>query len=272
MIDARAICGPSLARVYAMLLRYFYLLRSSWPRIIEQAYWPTMQMIIWGFVTQFFTTHSSWVAQATGVLLGAVLLWDMPFRAQLGVSVPFMEEMWSRNLGHLFVSPLRPLELIGGLMLISILRTAIGVGTAAALAIPLYHYSIFDMGLPLIGFFSVLLAFGWAVGFLMCAALLRWGMGVESLAWASIFAIAPVSGIYYPIAILPGWLQPVAWMTPTSHVFEGMRSVLMHGVFLWDLWLTAVGLTVCYLLGAVWVFIRTVDVARERGLLLRIGE
>ena len=192
--------------------RYLYLLRGSWPRIVEQAYWPTVQMVIWGLVTRFFVTNSSWVAEAAGVLIAAVLLWDVLFRAQLGVSVIFMEELFARHLGHLFASPLRPYELALSLVLISLVRTCIGVGTAALLAIPLYHYSVFEMGLPLLAFFTNLLIFGWAIGFGICALLLRYGLGVESLAWASIFAIAPVSGIYYPIATLPEWLQPVAWI------------------------------------------------------------
>src|SRR5687768_12779242 len=137
------------ARVYAMLLRYVYLLRGSWPRLIELAYWPTVQMVLWGFITQFFVGHSEWLAQSFGLLLAAVLLWDVLFRAQLGVSLPFFEELYSRNLGHLFVSPLRTYELLLALLSISLLRTLVGVGAAVLLAVPLYHYSIFEMGLPL---------------------------------------------------------------------------------------------------------------------------
>lgn len=255
-----------------MVLRYLYLLRGSWPRIFDQVYWPTVQMIIWGFVTQFFATHSSWVAEAIGVLLSAVLLWDVLFRAQLGVSVIFMEEMFARNLGYLFASPLRPGEMMCSLVLISLIRTSIGVGAAALLAIPLYHYSIFEMGLPLLAFFSILLVFGWAVGFAICAMLLRFGLGVESLAWASIFALAPVSGIYYPIATLPDWLQAVAWMIPSSHVFEGMRTVLFEQRFDFDQFLKAVVLTFVYLgLGGA-LFLTAVRAARERGLLLQSNE
>ncbi len=72
----------SLRRIGAMMLRHYYVLRGSWPRLIELAYWPTMQMIIWGFMTQFLATNSSWVAQAFGVLLAGVLLWDTLFRAR----------------------------------------------------------------------------------------------------------------------------------------------------------------------------------------------
>ena len=100
-------------RVGAMVLRYLFLMRGSWPRIIELIYWPTVQMILWGFITKFLVTNSSWVAQAAGVLISAVLLWDIMARGQLGVSLMFFEEMYSRNLGHLFVifTELRPLHL-----------------------------------------------------------------------------------------------------------------------------------------------------------------
>jgi ABC-2 type transport system permease protein len=160
-----------------MVLRYTYLLRSSWPRILELAYWPTVQMILWGFITRFFTGHSDWVAQASGVLLSGVLLWDILFRAQLGVTLAFFEELYSRNLGHLFVSPLRPSELVLSLIGISLIRTVIGVGTAVLLAIPLYHFSLFSLGLPLIAFFANLLALGWALGIIISALVLRYGLG-----------------------------------------------------------------------------------------------
>ena len=88
-----------------MLLRYLYILRSSWPRTLELLYWPTMQMLIWGFMSQFFYPTAPMSRAPFGVLLGAVMLWDLMFRSQLGLSISFLEEMWSRNLGHLFVTP-----------------------------------------------------------------------------------------------------------------------------------------------------------------------
>src|SRR5512144_1093433 len=87
----------SWRRVGALLLRHLYVLRRSWPRLLELAYWPTVQMVLWGFVTLFFVQHSTWVAQAAGVLISAVLLWGVLFRSNLGISVTFMEEMWARK-------------------------------------------------------------------------------------------------------------------------------------------------------------------------------
>ena len=262
----------SPARIYAMVLRYIYLLRRSWPRVLELAYWPTMQMIVWGFITQFFATHSTWVAQAFGVLLAAVLLWDVLFRGQLGFSISFLEEMWARNLGNLFVSPLRPIEHVLSMTAMGLIRTVVGVAPAALLAIPLYHYSVFELGWPLIAFFVNLQVMGWAVGMMVTALILRYGLGAENLAWFVIFMLAPVSAVYYPVTVLPGWLQTVAWALPSTHVFEGMRAAMIEGTFRGDLLVNAALLNLVYLGLGVAVYLFAFDRARRRGLLLQMGE
>lgn len=264
--------GFSLRRVLAVVLRHVYVMRSSPVRVIEMAYWPTVQMILWGFISQFFVTHSDWLVQAAGALVSAVLLWDVVFRGNLGLSLSFMEEMWSRNLGHLFVSPLRPYEHVVALTLMSLLRTLIGITPAALLAIVFYHVNVFDMGLPLVAFFTNLMITGWVVGLGVSAMVLRFGLGAESLAWVFVFAFAPLSGIYYPISTLPEWLQPVAWALPPAHVFEGMRAVLFEGRFPMDHFLAASALNAAYLGGAVAVFLWVFHLARRRGQLLNMGE
>lgn len=259
-------------RIGALALRYLYLLRGSWIRVVELAYWPTVQMILWGFITQYLAGHSDLLNQATGLLLSAVLLWDILFRSQLGLSVVFFEELHSRNLGQLFISPLQPVELILSLMLVSLARTLIGVGFAVLLAIPFYGFNLFQLGPPLAGFFLNLLLMGWAIGLLVSALVLRYGMGAESIAWAAIFALAPLCGIYYPIATLPDWLHPLSWALPASHVFEGMRAVLLQHTFRLDYLLYALLLNVAYLGLGIGVFLAAVHKARERGALLQSGE
>ena len=261
-----------LRRISVMSLRYLYLLRSSWIRIIELAYWPLMQMILWGFMTQFLLTSESPVIKAAGMLIAAVLLWDVMFRSNIGVAVSFLEEMWSRNLAQLFASPLRPYEWALSLLFISLVRTIIGVIPAALLAIPLYNYSIFDMGLPLIAFFINLMIFGGAVGLAVSALVLRFGLGAESLAWVGIFLVAPISGIYYPIAILPEWLQLIAWALPSAHVFEGMRSILTDGIFRVDLFMNSIMLNILFLIAGFSIFLYVFRLARIKGMLLQIGE
>jgi ABC-2 type transport system permease protein len=262
----------SAGRVWAMLLRYLYLLRSSWPRTLELLYWPTLQMLIWGFMSQFLYVNSTYVFRAFGVLLAAVMLWDVLFRGQLGLAMSFLEEMWSRNLGHLFVTPLRPYEWVLSLLSMSVIRVVLGLAPAALLAIPFYHYSIFAMGLPLVAFFGVLLMMGWALGLAICGLILRQGLGAEGLAWTVVFTLSPISCVYYPVSTLPHWLQHACWALPSTYVFEGMRAVLFSGIVRVDYLVTALTLDIVYIvLGAAAFFISLRD-ARRRGALLQMGE
>ncbi|MEH6629212.1 MAG: ABC transporter permease [Halopseudomonas aestusnigri] len=264
--------SSSLMRIHAVLLRHLYLMKASWPRVLEMMYWPSIQMVLWGFITQFLMTNSSYIAQATGVLISAVLLWDILFRGQLGFSLSFLEELWSRNLGNLAVSPLRPVEFLISLMMMSLIRTILGIVPATFLAILFYKISIYDLGLPLILFFSNLLIMGWSIGLLVCALILRVGLGAESMAWFTIFLIAPISAIYYPVDILPDWLQTLAWCLPTAPVFEGMRAILLGEGFQLNLYLHSLGLNLLYFAIGMGIFLWSYHVARKRGLLLQIGE
>ena len=262
----------SLRRIGALVLRHLYLFRKSWPRVISLAYYPTVTMIMWAFVTTYMAPSNNMLRDAPGLFIGAVLLWDILFRGQLGVSLSFFEEMYSRNLGNLFVSPLRPWELIVGQLVMSVIRTLIGVGGAAVVAYLMFKYSIFSLGFPLIAFFVNLIVLGWAIGLAVSGMVLRWGLGAEELAWAAIFLLAPISGVYYPISVLPDWLQPIALLVPASHVFEGMREVLLQHTFSFNHFFAALGLNVVCMVAGIGVYLLAIRDARERGMLLQMGE
>src|SRR5882672_2297320 len=147
----------SANRVSAMVRRYWYLLRSSWPRILDLIYWPAVQMLMWGFLQLYVSENAGFFARAGGVFIGSVLLWDILFRGQLGFSISFLEEMWSRNLGNIMISPLRPVEFIAALMIMSIVRLLIGMIPVSLLAIVFFGFNLWSLGLALAGFFANLI-------------------------------------------------------------------------------------------------------------------
>ena len=147
-----------------MMLRYWYLLRSSWPRLLDLVYWPTVQMITWGFLQYYITQNAGFFARAGGTFIGAVLLWDILFRGQLGFSISFLEEMWSRNIGNLMMSPLRPVEFISALMVMSIVRLSIGAVPVTLLAIAFFGFNLYGLGFALVAFFFNLMLTSWAIG------------------------------------------------------------------------------------------------------------
>jgi ABC-2 type transport system permease protein len=259
-------------RIWAMAMRYWYLLRRSVPRLLDLFYGPAVNIVLWGFVSMSLAGHGSGVAKVGAALLAGMLLWDVMFRAQLGVSVGFLEEVWSRNLGHMFVSPLRAWEWLLSLMAVSLLRTVAGLAPAVLIAWFMYGFSLFDLGLPLAGFLANLMIMGWWVAMVIVAAIMRWGQGAENLAWAAVFVISPISAIYYPVAVLPHWLQPVALSLPAAHVFEGMRGVIADHVFRTADLVNGFGLNLIYLALSSLVFLWAFQDARARGALLQLGE
>ncbi|MCK8786811.1 ABC transporter permease [Roseomonas sp. NAR14] len=255
------------------MYRHLALFRRSWPRLLELAYWPLLQMLVWGFVTAYLAgVQQNLASVAAGTLLGGVLLWEVALRAQMGFSISFLEEVWSRNLGQLLVAPLRPRELLAALMAMSVLRMLAGVLPAALLAFLLYGFDLFAMGPMLVAFVAALLVMGWAVALGVTAMVLRHGAGAEALAWSVLMGLTPFSAVFYPVAVLPDWIRPIALALPAAHVFEGMRAALLHGRVAWAELGWAFGLDAFWLSLAVAAFLWQFRRAREQGALLSIGE
>jgi ABC-2 type transport system permease protein len=261
-----------------MVLRYLYLLRSSWPRVLDLIYWPTVQMITWGFI-QTFVAHAGPQATAegrlaigAGTLIGAVMLWDILFRGQLGFSISFLEEMYSRNIGNLMMSPLRPLEFVASLAIMSLIRLAIAVIPVTGMAILFFGFNFWGLGLALGAFFANLILTSWAVGLVVAGLLLRNGLGAEGLAWTFMFLLMPLTCVYYPVSVLPEWMHPIAWALPPTYVFEGLRALLADHQFRADFMLTALGINIVLFVGGLVAFLMLMDSARRMGSLLQMGE
>jgi len=260
-------------RIWGLLYRHVSLYRRSWPRLVELVYWPVLQMCIWGFTARFIASrlHSP-LAIAGGLLLGGVLLWEVALRSQMGVAVSFLEELWSRNLGHVFVSPLRPAEMVAGLIAVSMMRMLAGVLPAIGLAYVLYAFDLFTLGPILVLFFANLMIMGWWVALGVVSLILRHGAGAETLAWAVLFGLTPLSAVFYPVSVLPAVVRPVALALPSTHVFEGMRAVLLHGSPAWGQMGWSAALNLVWMAAAILLFARQFHAARVRGALISIGE
>jgi len=264
--------GIGWHRIGAMLLRHWYLLTSSWPRLLEMVYWPALTLISWGFLQSYISGNAAFFAKAGGTLIGAVILWDILFRGQLGFSISFLEEMWSRNLGNLMMSPLTPFEFLLSLMIMSLIRLAIGIVPMAVMASLFFNFNLLGLGLALVAFFCNLILTSWAVGIMVSGLVVRNGMGAESLAWTLVFILLPLACVYYPVAVLPHWLQWVAWLLPPTYVFEGMRALLIDKVFRGDLMIEALAINAGLFVVAVLVFVALLNSARSAGKLIQSGE
>ena len=207
-------------RIYALFLRHFYLIKSSFPRILDLIYWPTIQIILWGFISKFFTMHSDFYNHTAGIILSAAILYDFLFRSSISFNMLFLEEIWSRNFTNLFIAPLKVSEIVAALTATALIRTLIGIVPAILLASPFFGVSLFDLGPTLIILLLSLYIFGITLGLFVVSGLLRYGPSFENVAWSSLFLLAPLGCVYYPLSILPDGLQILAKTLPLVYIFD----------------------------------------------------
>jgi len=259
-------------KIYALSLRHLYLISNSLPRIIDLIYWPTVQIFLWGFISKFFTLNSDYYNNTIGIILTAAILYDFLFRVSISFNMMFLEEIWSRNFTNLFIAPIKLSEIIASLTFTAILRALIGMVPAAIIAIPLFGVSVFELGLPLLFLLLSLYLFGITLGLLVTSGLLRFGPSFENIAWASLFFLAPLGCIYYPLDILPISLQFVAKGLPLVHIFEEMRNILLNDIVNYLDIFKAISISIVYFVLGVIVFYVSFFGAKVRGTLINMGE
>ena len=259
-------------KIYALSLRHIYLIKGSFPRILDLIYWPTIQIFLWGFISKFFTLSSTYYENTVGVILSAAILYDFLFRSSISYNMMFLEEIWSRNFTNLFIAPIKISEIIAALTFTAIFRTLIGLVPAALLAIPFFGVSILKIGTPLIFLLITLYIFGVTLGLLVTSGLIRFGPSFENIAWASLFFLAPLGCIYYPIEILPSWLQFIAKLLPLVHIFEEMRNILIHDIVNYYQILKAILISFVYFVLGIVIFYLSYNGAKNRGTLINMGE
>ena len=258
-----------LRPIAGIVLRQIYLMRGSPVRLFPMVTWVAIDIVLWGFITRYLNAVSGGGMDFVPTLLGGVLLWDFCTRIMQGVTTAFLEDVWSRNFLNLFASPLSISEYITGLVITSVVTSSIGVVVMLLLATGVFHLQFFSMGLPLIAFLMVLFVFGISLGIFASAIVLRLGPASEWLLWPLPALLSPFAAVFYPLAVLPHWMQWVSYALPPSYVFEGMRALLADQPFPGILLLQGSLVAVFELLLAAYFYGRVYDQAVRTGLLAR---
>ena len=260
----------TLSTIQALVLRNLFLYTRTPVRVVELLFWPLVDLLVWGYLTVFLQQHTgdSFPYQIT-FLIGSVILWDIIFRAQQGVALYFLEDVWSRNLLNVFSAPVTNADYLLSTYAIGLIRAAITSLMLSILAIVLYSFNVFELTWSLIPFVFNLLLFGWSLGMISTALIVRWGPAAETLAWAVPFFIQPFAAVYYPVASLPPAIQWVSQCIPCSYIFEGMREGLNSGGVSWFNLGMATGLNAVYMTLAGLLFVNVMKTAREKGLLTK---
>jgi ABC-2 type transport system permease protein len=260
----------SWLRIRAVAKRHYYVMLRSPHRLFDVTVWPLVDALLFGSLGAFVAQQRGGGGTAAfGYLLGGIVLWHVIYQSEIAVSTGFLEETWSRNLLNLMVTPLKELEYVAGVALFGLVKLALGVGLVAATALLLFSFDITELGLGLIPIAGLLLLVGWVIGLFVVGVVLRFGSGAEALAWGILFAVMPLSGVFYPVEALPGIVQPVARALPTTHIFAAMRGLLDgKGIDWTQIGIASVG-TVVLTVAALAYLARMLQLFRRRGYISR---
>ncbi len=259
-----------LQRINALLIRHLYLYKRSLPRLMDAFYWPVLELILWGFIGTYISKLNLGSFNALTIILGAIIFWDLLSQSQRAVSIAFLEDVWEKNFLNIFVTPLRLSEFLASTILLGLVRVGLVGVVMAFLAFLFYHFNIFTFGFYLIPFMLNLLLFGWTLGLFTTAIILRFGTSAQVLAFGFLFMIQPFSAVFYPVSVLPHALQYLAYMLPSTYVFEGMRLVISSGSLpLWQLGLALLS-NIVYIILITWFFYRMFAYVKRKGLLMKL--
>jgi ABC-2 type transport system permease protein len=229
-------------------------------------YWPAIDLTLWGLTGKYFISLSENSLPVLTAIVYGILLWIVPWRAQSEISTGVLAEFWDKNLPNIFVSPLKFSEWIVSLILMGIIKGSISIAFASLIAFLLYQVNFYQYGAYFLPFLFLLIMTGWWLGFIVAAIVLRYGSKVQTFAWTVTWAIAPFSAIYFPVSILPKWAQTIAYLLPSSYVFEGAREVIYKHTLNWNLLLISFLLNIVYLSISIFLFWLSYKKAFKRGL------
>jgi len=234
--------------------------------LFELFFWPMISLLSIGLLTRFLNVGP---AMVSFLLVGAIALTILQV-AQIDVAYVLLFDMWSKSIKNTFIAPVRSYHLVFGALLFGIARGAFVFAILVSVSQYLFGFDFREGGLlPVLIFLAGVFAVAAVIGIAVCISILTFGQKADVAAWSLSGLILLVSGIYYPVDVLPPALQVLSRAIPLTYFLEYYRSVFIPGPHN-----LAVGaaLAAAYLAVGLILFDRAIERARRTGILLRLSE
>ena len=216
------------------------------------------------------------VDRATTTLLIGAVVW-----AYLGILFEFLMETvawerWEGTIEYTFMAPLSRAMHLAGQGVFAILY---GLVRATFLFV-ICAFVFFDLAIPDAQYFAAFVVLLVAsvsfigIGMMMSVLPLISPEKGTQLGFVAQGTLLVVSGVYYPVEVLPGWMQAIATISPATYALDGIREAILEGqglTAMWDeLWPLMIIGVVSIPVG-LWVFARGEQYAKKHGKLKRSG-
>lgn len=234
--------------------------------LFELFFWPLISLLSIGLLTRFLDVGEGMVSF---LLVGAIALTILQV-AQIDVAYVLLFDMWSKSIKNTFIAPVQSYHLVFGALLFGIIRGCVVFLILASISHYFFGFNFLAGGLlPVLIFLAGVFAVAAVIGITVCISILTFGQKADVAAWSLSGLILLVSGIYYPVEVLPPALQALARAIPLTYFLEYYRSIYIPGPH--NLVFGAM-LAALYLAAGLVVFSLSIERARKTGILLRLSE
>jgi len=216
-------------RIWAIVVRHLVQLPHDFNQWTSITFWPMLDILLFGCVGVWFD-HSAHPAECAALRAG-VTLWQFITRINFDISLSLLEEAWVHNAVNVFATPLNISEWAIGVIMKGIILGLLTLWVNGTFVWLVFGYNMLYIGWYLLYTIVQLFLSGVARGLFGAALLLRWGPRIQTIMFMLGFIALPISGAFYPVAILPSWLQSIAYIFPFAYIFEGLYFFLYHSVW-----------------------------------------
>jgi ABC-2 type transport system permease protein len=258
-------------RVKTVVRRHAYVLRRSPHRFFDVTVWPLLDVLLFGSLGAYVAQQDGSSKAGAPYLLAGILMFHILYQLQIAICTGFMEETWSRNVLNILTTPVTEAEYILGVALFGLAKLLLAMAALTVMAIAFFGFNLTSVGWGLLPITAVLLLAGWSIGMAVIGLMLRYGQSAEILAWGINFLVMALSGVFNPVDAIPGALQPLSRILPTTHAFSALRTLLDGQPLPWgQIGAGLVGAVICAAL-SIWYSARMLRTFRRRGYVTRFS-
>ena len=257
-----------LVRTWAFAYRNVIMARRNVFFVFELTFWPGVAMLSHGLLTRFLHLDARMTAF---ILVGTVALSAVQV-CQLDVAYAVLFDIWSKSMKHQFLTPIGIRHMAVGSWLVGVARGVVVFALMALIGSWAFGFDFIGGGpgplaLFLLGCFLTAL-----FGSCVVAVGLLFGTRAETSAWAAVNFVVMLSGIYYPVSVLPDWVQLISAAVPLTYFLDAFRQGYGFEAHYAHAWLWGFGLTGLYVVLAHWGLAAAITRSRRTGLLLKLSE
>jgi ABC-2 type transport system permease protein len=257
--------------VKAILRQEIYVTRASWEVLFDIFIFTLANIVLFGFIANYLARGSSGSSKLQiESLVIAVVFWEVLRINQYSTSVSSMWNVWSHNLSNMFIAPIKVTEYLAAHIIMATVKSMFILITSTLLVRYVFHISLLSLGLgPLLFAYLNMVIFATAIGLILIGLVFQFGTKVQALTWGTIFMLQPFCAVYFPVSVLPVFLQPIAYFLPATYFFEWLRD--LHDKTNFNSYLLIFGFifNIVYLAAGCYIFSRQLASAKRSGQLAR---